>query len=210
MEPVWTPGATPPQKLARINTVLERFWNEGKWEGLFADITPTSSGGVITLASGYKNIDALQVSTAGSEQNVPIKSQLWKFTPSAEFIGDWTKFGGAIMAFDKGETSGTRLYQIAGPTATVDAYTYTAQAKKRYIWATSASDIVIPDCFPALLLGVRAYHWLDQGDNTRFQLEFSDSLRQLGQDTGGVQEMEGLGSVSLEYTRSGGAIPCLL
>lgn len=210
MEPVWTPGATSAQKLERLNTVNERFWNEGRWEGLNADITPVSSGGIITLAAAYRHIDALQVSTVGSEQPVPIKSQLWKFTPSANFVGDWTKFSGPMFAFDKGETGGTRQYQLTGTAAIADAYTYTAQAKRRYVWVTDLSTVFSPDSWPALLLGVRAYHWLDQGDNTRFQLEFADALRQLEKDLCNVTEMEDLGGVNIEYQRSGGAIPNLI
>ena len=207
MEPLWTPGATSQQKLDRLNDVLERFWNEGVWDGLSADLSMTSSSGVITLASGYRKLDALQVSTAGSEQNVPIKSQLWKLTPSANYIGDWTKYGGPMLAFDKGDVSGLRTYQLTGAAAVADSYTYTGQAKLRYVRVIVTTTPVNPDCWPALLVGLRAWHWQDQGDNTRYQLEFADALRQLERDLCGVQDTEDLGTVSLEYSRSGGAIP---
>lgn len=210
MEAVWTPGATSQQKLDRVNDVLDRFWNEGDWEGLSADIVPVSSGGVITLAAAYKNLDVLQVSTAGSERDIPIKSQLWKFTPSANFVGDWSNFSGPMFAFDKGETSGQRVYQLTGQASLADAYTYIGQAKRRYVRVTNDTMVVNPDCWPALLVGVRAWHWQDQGDNIRYQMEFADALRQLAKDLGNIQDSEDLGSVSIEPSRSGSAIPALI
>ena len=115
-----------------------------------------------------------------------------------------------MLAFDMGETGGQRVYKLTGTASIADSYTYIAQATRRYVRVTDATQTVIPDCWPALLVGVRAWHWQDQGDNTRYQLEFADALRQLEKDLGKTTDTEDSGTVSIEYTRSGGAIPSFL
>ncbi len=204
-EPVWTPGMSSAKKLQRINEVLEALWTFGTWDGLLADVAPTSSGGIITLDIAYRVLDLLTVPSLGGR--VPIKNQQWKFGPEAAGVTDWTQYG-YLLAFDLGETGsgGARRYQITGNAAYADALTYSGSAKKRYTWATNTATVVVPDCFQAVLTAVRAFHWKDVGDNDRFDREFQNALGILEKSLSAVDAFADYGSMNLAYETSGGAI----
>lgn len=207
MEPVWSPGSTADQKLERVNNVIERLWVDGTWDGLIKDIVPVSSGGIITLDPLYKTIETLIVPSQG--RRISIKSQQWKGTPSAGYIGDWHKYSSGY-AFDCGDQNGSRVYELSGDPDTNDLLVFSAQVRFRYVWSTDSGRAVVPDCFQAILQGVRSMHWLDVGDRARYDAEFSEAIRLLEADLSDVQDEEDMGCVNLEFSTSGGALNNIL
>ena len=97
-------GATSAQQLQRVNECLERLWNFGMWDGLLQEISLTSTGGIITLPAQYRKLVALRINDSNcGNKNVSIKSQQWKFSPSAPRERNWFKGNWADVAFDLGD-----------------------------------------------------------------------------------------------------------
>lgn len=151
------------QKLQRINEILDRWYEAEDWRGVRSVQALTSSGGIISLGAGYLRADKrISVTTAGQEGFFEIKPLDWQFQSSGPGYFDVTK-GCIGAAIDLGDNAaGIRRYQLTGDAATLDALAYSAVLRKRYVWATDTAPVVIPDCYTALELSVRARHMEDE------------------------------------------------
>jgi hypothetical protein len=101
-------------------------------------------------------------------------------------------------------TSSARQYQVTGDPAHTDTLTFFGQAKLRYTYAADISSVVAPDCFPAILEAVRAYHFIACGDTTRAQAHFAEALKLLEANSFDVVADEDMGCVALDPMTSGG------
>jgi hypothetical protein len=101
-----------------------------------------------------------------------------------------------------------RSYQVAGDPSYLDKLTFGGMARLRYMWATSVqlANQVVPDCFQALIMGVRAFHWYDVGDTSRAERDFQTALAILERNLNDVLEDEDLGEVTVDWETSGGSI----
>lgn len=154
------------QKLQRINEILDRWYEAEDWRGVRSVQALTSSGGIISLSAGYLRADKrISITTAGREGDFfEIKPLDWQFQTGGPGYFDVTTgcncFGVAIDLGDN--ASGVRRYQLTGDATVLDALTYSAVLRKRYVWATDTTPTVIPDCYTALELSVRARHMEDE------------------------------------------------
>jgi len=200
-------GLTNEQKMQRINEVLDRFYELGTWSGVLTTIGALiTTGGVLSLPSDYLRIDALAIPE--SNDIVPLRSQEWQFSEAGPGLQDWTKYG-EMVAIDIGDVNGIRKYQITGDPAKIDAYSFSALARKRYAWVTDTSATVIPDSYQALRLGVIAMGWEDEGDDARYQQMFGNALQVLNGNYDQSESDTEHGVVSVEIATSMGMIPNL-
>jgi hypothetical protein len=100
----------------------------------------------------------------------------------------------------------SRTYKIPGECSIIDTLSFRGQAKLRYTYASDLGAGVLPDNFPALLAAVRAYHFLDVGDEARAQSHFQNALALLETDAVDIVEDEDMGSLSLDPMTSGGGL----
>lgn len=177
-------GFTAGNHLQRINEVLERFYEFGSWRGLHDTIDITTTSGIISLSTAYQRLDGLSIPSLNAL--VPIKSQKWAFSPGGPGAQDWTLYP-ELIALDQGDTAGVRKYLVSGNATANDALTFSGLARKRFTWITNTADIVEPDSFQALRLGVQALGWEDEGDTERYQAVFQQALQVLN---GNLQEFE--------------------
>lgn len=174
-------GMSAAQELQRINEVLDRFYEFGSWRGLHDTVTLTTTGGILTLSTAYLRLDGLGIPARNAI--IPIRSQQFQFSESGPRVQDFTTYPYGL-ALDQGDVSGARTYQITGDPTTLDALSFRGFARKRYTYATTTAPTVVPDCYAALFDGVLAYGWKDQGDNDRFDREFSSALQVLNSSLG--------------------------
>lgn len=118
--------------------------------------------------------------------------------------------GDALFTAASTQFATSRTYKIPGDPTVIDTLSFEGQAKLRYIYAIDPSAGVLPDNFPALLEAVRAYHFLDVGDETRAELHFKNALALLEEDSKDLVADEDMGSLSLDPITSGGAFLNLL
>ncbi|MDO6575610.1 hypothetical protein, partial [Staphylococcus pasteuri_A] len=77
-------------------------------------------------------------------QYYEIKPLEYQFQPNGPGYFDVTE-GCVGVAIDLGDNaSGVRRYQLTGNTTDLDALTFSAVLRKRYVWATDTSTTVIP------------------------------------------------------------------
>ena len=201
-------GLTPGQQLQRINEVLERFYELGTWAGVLSTLSGlTTTNGVITLPNTYLRLDALSNTNGGMP--VPIKNRDYLFNPAGPGLSILQSTGGSGVAIDQGDVNGQRQYQITGDPAILDTLTFTGLARLRYIWATSTSALVIPDCYQALRRGVIALGWEDEGDLSRYDAVFTRALTVLNGNYSQSESDTEHGVVACEPATSMGMIPNL-
>jgi len=147
----------PPQQLQRVNQILDKWYESESWRGVRSVIALTSSGGVISLPAAWLRAEKrIAVTTEGKCGFYEIKPLGYQFQTGGPGYFDVTK-GCLGVAIDLGDnTNGVRQYQLTGVVADLDALSYSAVLRKRYVYATDTSTVVIPDCFTALEISVRA------------------------------------------------------
>lgn len=150
---------TAPQQLARINEILDRWYESGSWRGvLVPDVALTSSGGIVSLPAAYLWVDKRIVITTDGHEGCyyETKPLTYRYQPN----GPGYCVGCLGVAVDLGDNgSGVRQYRLTYDPdhyAAVDALAYAAVLRKRYVWATDTTPTVIPDCYAALVLSARA------------------------------------------------------
>lgn len=175
-------GMSPLQKLQRINDVLSAFYIQATWRGVLVEITPVIVDGKITLSEAYLRLDALNIVVANNMGRVPIVDIQYKYRPNG--TGPYENTDDCqIVAIDQGDNAnGQRVYQLTGDLTTINALTFSALARKRYVYATSTTTTVVPDCYPALELGVRAMNASDEQAHELSLALWSDSFSRLDAD----------------------------
>ncbi len=173
-------GLSSAQKLQRLNEVLEKAYDEGTWRGLHDTLSPengngiTTTGGIITLSSAYQRLDKLSVPAMAL--NVPIRDMLWAFSEGGPGNQDWTLYL-QLIAIDQGDVSGVRKYQVTGSTTSVDAMAFSGLARKRFTYISNTADIIFPDCYNGLNLGVIAFGCRDERDNAGYAYYWGEALK---------------------------------
>ena len=190
------------QQLARYNQIMEEFWLKGTWPGLHEEITLASVSGVITLGAAYLRLDGLSASpaftppAAGCWSQIAIKPMQHRWQPGGP--GYFTPTVACdVIALDRGDAAGVRVYQLTGVTATLDAWTYTGFARKRYIYATDTATVVAPDCYSALELGVRAFNARDERADDADKL-WAEALQALDDSMGQFNEGNDFGVMQMD------------
>lgn len=116
-QPLFTPGITSGQQLQILNEVLDRMWTHGQWDGLLQEVSGlTTTNNILTLPPQYKNLTGLKVSNQNTRcwNRVSIKSQQWKFSPSANGT-NWDSYcGSQWYAFDRGDSGLGELGVFSG------------------------------------------------------------------------------------------------
>lgn len=180
------------QQLQLVNEILEEWYKNDSWRGVREVVgTLATSGGILTLAAGYLRADKrFNVTTDGHEGCFyEIKKLDYQSQPGGPGYFDVTKAGCLGVAIDLGDsTGGVRRYQLTGSTAALDALTFSAVLRKRYVYATDTATTVIPDCFPALELSVMARVALSEGDLTRSRELQQEAYALLDADLGQFEE----------------------
>ena len=188
------------QKLQRINEILDRWYEAEDWRGVRSVQALTSVGGIITLDAGYLRADKrITITTAGHEGCFyEIKPLDYQFESSGPGYFD-VATGCLGVAIDLGDhTNGQRRYQLTGDTTVLDAFTYKAVLRKRYVWATDTTPIVIPDCYTALELSVRARHMEDEGAFDTSRGLWQDVWTMLDSNLGQFEQGNDFGSMPLD------------
>lgn len=189
------------QQLQVINEILEEWYKNESWRGVrevVGSLTP--SGGIITLGSGYLRADKrFNITTDGHEGCFyEVKPLDFQSSPSGPGYYDVTK-GCLGVAIDLGDNaSGVRRYQLDGSTATLDAFTFSAVLRKRYVFATDTTPAVIPDCYPALERSVMAKIALYEGDLDRANKLWSEAFGLLDADLGQFEEGNDWGALPID------------
>lgn len=210
MKSAFADGATAAQKLQRVNEVLDRFFEFGTFRGVRDVVTTlTTTSGVMTLAASYQRLDALSVTTSGQEGKVDIKGMEWPFRPNGPGVLDWSKYPDRD-AIDMGDVGGVRKYQLTGPTAALDALTYSGLARKRFVWITDTATVVVPDSFQALRMGVLALGFEDVSDYARSGEMFAAALKLLESNLEEFNSVEQYGFVALDNASGMGGVENVL
>lgn len=189
------------QQLQLINEILEEWYKNESWRGVrevVGSLTPSS--GIISLAAGYLRADKrFTITTDGHEGCFyEIKPLDFQFQTNGPGYYDVTELCLGV-AIDLGDNaSGVRRYQLDGATATVDAFTFSAVLRKRYVFATDTTPTVIPDCYPALERSVMAKIALYEGDLDRANKLWSDAFQLLDVDLGQFEEGNDFGALSMD------------
>lgn len=171
-------------QLQRINEVLERFYEMGSWRGLHDTISLTSTNGIIALSSAYQRLDGLSIPAQNTI--ISIKPMAWAFSSGGPGSQDWTQYS-ELIALDQGDVGGVRKYQVSGNAANNDTLTFSGLARKRFTWITNTADIVCPDSFQALKLGIEAFQMEDENAHEEARAKFAEALQILN---GNLQEFE--------------------
>lgn len=172
------------EHLNRVNEVLDRMYNDGTWRGVESVVNLTTTGGILTLSASYIRLNKLAIPAQNID--VPVRPMGFQFSPNGPMAQDFTLYGPTI-ALDQGETSGQRKYQITGDTATLDTITFRGWVAARFTYITDTSTVVVPDCFPALRIGVLALGKEDAGAISERNTLWSDCIRMLN---GNLQEFQ--------------------
>lgn len=197
MVPAFKAAATSGQKLYRLNEVLERFFEFGRWRGVYDTAVVTQTAGIITISATYQNMEALAVTLSGNERKVPIKSMEWPYMPGGPGLVPFDQYGD-IVAIDKGDVSGTRKYQLTGDQTYLDTLTFSALLRKRYTWTATDSDTVPIDSFQALRMGVLALGFEDVSDYDRSTSMFNAALAVLNGNLEQFNAVESYGVITTD------------
>lgn len=183
------------QQLQLVNEILEEWYKNDSWRGVREVVSGlTTTSGIMTLGAGYLRADKrFNVTTSGYEGRFyEIKKLDFQSQPGGPGYYDVSK-GGLGVAIDLGDNaSGVRRYQLdtgrGGDFTFVDSLTFSAVLRKRYVYATDTTPLVIPDCFPALELSVMARVALSEGDLARSRELQQESYALLDADLGQFEE----------------------
>lgn len=203
------------QQLARYNQIMEEFWLRGTWPGLHTEISLTPASGVITLGASYLRLDGLSSAEnftppeVGSWFSIDIKPMQFRWQPGGPRYFDAGN-ACAVVAIDQGDNaSGQRVYQLTGDTTVLDARLYKGFARKRYVYATDTADKVIPDCYSALELGVRAFNARDEQSELADKL-WAEALQALDDSTGQFNQGNEFGVLQTDPAIGMGCVPNLV
>lgn len=189
------------QRLQLINEILEEWYKNESWRGVREVVgSMTTSSGILILAAGYLRADKRFTITSDGHQGCfyRIKPLDFQFQEGGPGWYDVTE-GCLGIAIDLGDNaSGVRRYQLDGATATLDAYTFSAVLRKRYVYATDTTPTVIPDNYPALECSVMAKIAHYEGDLTRAEKLWNKAYGLLDADLGQFEEGEDLGSLPID------------
>lgn len=192
------------QQLQLTNEILEEWYKNDSWRGVREVATGlVTSGGILTLGAGYLRADKrFNVTTTGHEGCFyEIKKLDYQSQPGGPGYFDVTKAGCLGVAIDLGDNaSGVRLYQLTGSVAVLDALTFSAVLRKRYVYAADTSPTVIPDCYPALELSVMARVALSEGDLARSRELQQEAYALLDADLGQFEEGADFGVMPIDPT----------
>lgn len=154
------------QKLQRLNEVMDRIYEEESWRGVREPVALTCSSGIITLSAAYLRLEKrIRVTTTGHCNNwLEVKGEEYRF----QWNGPGNCYCGVAVDMGDDATTGQRKYRLADPNnaeaiTQADALTYEGYARKRFVWVSDTATVVVPDCFAAIKLGVRAANCEDQG-----------------------------------------------
>ncbi len=192
-------------QLQLLNEILEEWYKNDSWRGVREVVSGlTTSSGILTLAGGYLRADKrFNITTAGREGSFyEIKKLDYQSQPSGPGWFDVSK-GGLGAAIDLGDNaSGVRRYQLdggrGGDFSFVDSLTFSAVLRKRYVYATDSSPVVIPDCYPALELSVMARVALSEGDLSRSKELQQEAYQLLDADLGQFEEGADFGVMPID------------
>lgn len=199
---------TDPQQLQRINQILETWYDSDSWRGVRSVEALTSSGGIISLPAAWLRAEQrISVTTEGKCGFFEIKPLEYQFQSGGPGYFDVTEvcYGVAIDLGDN--ASGVRRYQLTGTALDLDFLAYRAVLRRRYVYAVDTVPTVIPDCFPALELSVRAMAAADAGANDLSKDLWAQAYQKLDSNIGqfnqgteyGVMQMDphcGIGSAA--------------
>lgn len=188
------------QQLQRINEILDRWYEAEDWRGVRSVEALTSSGGIISLGAGFLRADKrISITTAGREgEFFDIKPLDYQFQSGGPGYFDVTQ-GCIGIAIDLGDNaSGVRRYQLTGNTESLDALTYSSVLRKRYVRATDTTPIVIPDCYTALELSVRARHMEDENAFDTARALWQDVWTMLDANLGQFEQGNEFGSMPID------------
>ena len=203
------------QQLARYNAVMEEFWLQGSWPGLHKEITLTSSNGVITLDAAYLRLDGLSATKAYTPPEKPswwtvrVVPMQFRWQPGGPQYFSADNVCGTVCIDQGDNSSGRRVYQLTGNTTTLDGYTYTGFARKRYVYATSTTDTVIPDCYSALEYGVRSFNSRDERADDADEL-WAKALAALDASMGQFNQGNEFGVLQTDGMVGMGSVPNLI
>lgn len=154
------------QQLQRINEILDRWYEAEDWRGVRSVQALTSVSGIISLPAAYLRADKRIVVTTEGHcgcyfEIKPLEYQFQLDGPGYFDVTEGCCYGVAIDLGD--DASGVRRYQLTGEAATLDTYAYKAVLRLRYVYATTTTPVVVPDCYSAIVLSVRAFNAEDEG-----------------------------------------------
>jgi hypothetical protein len=188
-------------------------WNNGRWYafdqgdtatvGTYLVVTDTATGSLVQIfvqngVLGVESAPAGSTPTTGITVQDSVTGQFYNIIVQNDIIG---------LATATPTSSGSnRTYQISGIPSYVDTFTFNGMAKLRYVYASNLNQLVAPDCFEGLLMGVRAFSWYDKGDTSRAEEEFATAMAIYEADLGQVLQDEDMGYVTVDYAESGGSI----
>ncbi len=190
---------SPAQALQRFNRILDAWYESASWRGVKSEIALTSSGGIITLPSAWIRLDKRIVVTTPGQcgRFFEIKPLEYKYqTGGPGYFENAACLG---VAIDQGDNaSGVRTYQLTGNTTTLDGYAYSAIARKRYVWTEDFDTVVIPDCYSALELSVRAMKAQDDVAADLAQQYWAEAYAALDGNIGQFEEGNDFGTFAID------------
>lgn len=187
------------QQLARINQILETWYDSDSWRGVRSVQALTSSAGIIALPAAYLRAEKrISVTTTGKGGFFQIKPIQYQFESGGPGWFDVTKNSPGV-AIDLGDNaSGVRHYQLTGVAADLDALAYSAVLRLRYVYATDTAPAVIPDCFSALELSIRAMAAADANANELSLNLWLQAYQKLDSSLGQYEEGNDMGILQID------------
>jgi len=199
------------QQLQRINELLDIWYVSDSWRGIRGVIVLTSVLGIVSLPAAYLRADKrITITTAGHEgcyyEIKPIEYQFQSGGP-----GYWDVSRGCFgVAIDLGDVAGIRQYQLTGNTTTLDSYAYKAVCRKRFNFITDTATVVVPDCYSALELSVRAMAAADANANELAKDLWNQAFIKLDSDLGQFQDGDEWPVMQLDPFLGMGSVPNLI
>ena len=149
---------------ARLNEAIERIYTEGIWDGLTvrADLSSYVANEVLTLPYAYEAI----LSIAIDDNPTPIMGKQYEFMRGGPGIEDAGEGGAFVIDLGFDSTGDAlRRYKILQD---VDSGTeIEGLIKRRYVYISSDSDVVVPSNIGALKHALLAITYEDEGDIQR-------------------------------------------
>ena len=141
---------------------------------------------------------------------MPIKNLSYAYQSGGPGIQDWEQFGKTV-ALDLGDSvEGQRQYQITGDPDASDSLTFTGLARRRYIWISDTANVVIPDCYSALELGVRAKAAADANANDLSKDLWAQAFSELDNNADEFEAPQSSGILQLDPCFTAARIPNIL
>jgi hypothetical protein len=158
---------TDAQAIQRLNECLSTIYESASWRGVKKEISLTCVDGIITLPEQWLRLDQ-RINVASEDGDccfgwLVIKPQEYKFQSGGPggFVN--SEAGCMGIAIDQGDDdTGVRSYALTGDPDVIDIRTYTAIARRRYVWTTDVNTIIVPDCYSGLELAVKAMNASDE------------------------------------------------